>query len=84
MINLFRSARQLESKWRLFLRNIAVSYTTIKSLSLHEDDYLIFYRPIIDYCVSVSYKAENITDTFLAAFLNRFPLNVKKKLLLLY
>ena len=32
---------------KTFLRNIAVSYTTIKSLSFHEDDYLIFYRPII-------------------------------------
>ena len=36
---------------KTFLRNIAVSYTTIKSLSFHEDDYLIFIGQLLRQCL---------------------------------
>lgn len=36
---------------KTFLRNIAVSYTTIKSLSFHENDYLIFIGQLLRQCL---------------------------------
>lgn len=36
---------------KTFQRNIAVSYTTIKSLSFHEDDYLIFIGQLLRQCL---------------------------------
>lgn len=64
---------------KTFPRNIAVSYTTIKSLSFHEDDYLIFIGQLLRQCLVRGRKYNRYIP---GRFPQQIPTECEKKIII--